>query len=110
MLSAEAAYGANKQGKFWQMYDLLFENQTSWADSPNAKDIFLGYAKKLGLNPNHFQKDMDSGKAKVFINAEEIKGEAVGVNSTPTFFLNGEEIRNPKSYSEFKNLIQQGLK
>ena len=110
MLSAEAAYAANKQGKFWQMHDLLFANQTSWADSNNAEAIFTGYAKKLGLNLNKFQKDMNSGEAKVFINNEENIGTAIGVNSTPTFFLNGTEIQNPRSYSDFKNLIEQKLK
>lgn len=108
--SAEAAYAANQQGKFWQMHDLLFENQTSWADSTNAESTFVDYAGRIGLNIDLFKKDMASEKAKLFINNEENKGSAVGVNSTPTFFLNGVKIQNPPGYDAFKNLIKKYLK
>lgn len=109
LLSSEAAYAANKQGKFWQMHDLLFQNQTSWADSSDAKKIFLNYAQKLGLNLNRFQKEMDSQAARTFIMDEENAGSAAGVNSTPTFFVNGVMIQNPRDYNSFKTLIQQDL-
>lgn len=107
--SSQAAYAAHLQGKFWEMHDLLFENQTDWSDSGNAKDIFESFAKELGLNEEKFKQDMDSSETVRIINSQYSVGAQAGVNSTPTFFLNGELIQNPQSYEDFKKLIQAKL-
>ena len=104
-LSAQTAEAAGKQGKFWEMHDLLYENQKTWAESNDAKTIFLGYAKSLDLNMDQFQKDLDSDSIKNKIEADLQSGIKAGIQGTPTFFINGKSIVNPQSYDEFKNLI-----
>ncbi|MBM2817839.1 MAG: Protein-disulfide isomerase [Parcubacteria group bacterium] len=103
-LSAEAA---GKQNKFWEMHDMLFENQKKWEFEKNAKEIFVGYAQELGLNSEQFKLDLDSKEIKEKVEADYQSGVKAGVNHTPTFFVNGEEIQNPRSYEEFKNIINE---
>jgi len=108
--ASQAAYAAGKQGKFWEMHDMLFEHQTDWAQANNTQDIFFSYAKKLNLDSYQYQKDFADGKTKDFIMNEENQGETIGVNSTPTFFINGKHLENnPQSYSEFKVVIDARL-
>jgi protein-disulfide isomerase len=109
LISAQAVYAAGLQSKFWEMYDLIFENQDSWSISSDAKSIFTDYAKKLGLNLNKFNADIDSDSTKKFIIDEQNKGLDLGINSTPTIFLNGKQIQNPESYEDFKKLIQDEI-
>ncbi|MCL5114116.1 MAG: DsbA family protein [Patescibacteria group bacterium] len=109
MNSAQAAYAAGQQGKFWEMHDLLFETQTSWADSQKAREVFTDYAKKLKLDMDKFKADFDSEKGKSLINDEYSKGLGIGINSTPTFFVNGEKIQNPRTYGDFKSLISNEI-
>jgi len=110
MTSTEAAYAANKQGKFFEMEDLLFTKQQDWEGSSDAESIFAGYATQLGLNKDQFLADMHSQAAQDFIQKQEDAGTNAGVNATPTFFLNGKQIQNPSSYEEFKTLISDTLK
>lgn len=107
-ISARASEAAGKQGKFWEMYDKLFENQTSWSESPDAEKIFIGYATDLDLNIDLFLKDLDSEDIKNKISNDYESGIKSRVNSTPTFFLNGERIQ-PKNYDEFKQLIESEI-
>lgn len=108
-ISAQAAYAAKVQGKFFEMSDLLFNNQTDWAELPDPRSIFVGFAKKLNLDVAKFQKDMDSDAAKNYVNDSEKRALSLGVNSTPTFFINGTQIKNPQNYDGFKKLIDDEL-
>ncbi len=108
MISAQAAYAASKQDKFWEMYDKLYENQTSWSDI-DPRDTFVSYAKDLKLDLDKFKKDMDSDSTKQFINDSENNAASAGINSTPTFFVNGVHIQNPAGYDEFKKIIQDEI-
>ena len=103
-LSAEAA---GKQGKFWEMHDMIFENQKKWEGEKNAGEIFIKYGEDLGLNIEKFKQDLDSKEVKDKVEADYQSGIKAGVNHTPTFFLNGAEIQNPRSYEEFKNIINE---
>ena len=107
-LAARAAEAAGKQGKFWEIIDLIFVNQTSWAEKSNARETFVSYAQLLNLDINRFEKDLDSAELKKEVENDYLSGVAV-VNYTPTFFLNGEKIKNPGSYDEFRNLILEKL-
>ncbi len=109
MLSSQAAYAANKQGKFWEMSELLYENQSSWADQSSAQDIFISYAKKLNLNISEFTTDLNSDATKKTISDAESSAISIGINATPTFFVNGTEIQNPPGYAAFKQIIQDEL-
>lgn len=105
-VAAYAAEAAGKQGKFWEMTDVLFDNQQTWKESnnPQQKD-FINYAKELGLDLEKFKRDIDSSEVKNKV-AEDLKeAEQMGINSTPTFFLNGQKV-NVNSFDEFKILLK----
>ncbi|KKQ36687.1 MAG: DSBA oxidoreductase [Candidatus Levybacteria bacterium GW2011_GWC2_37_7] len=108
MISSQAAYAAGLQGKFWEMHDMIFENQDSWSNT-QARDIFIDYAKKLNLDSNKFESDMTSDATRKFITQEMNKAISLGINSTPTFFVNGKHIQNPAGYEAFKKIIQDEL-
>lgn len=104
--AAIASEAGGKQNKFWEMHDLIFENQKNWSDLSNSKvkELFIKYAETLGLNIEQFKNDLASEEIKNKVNNDLISGETAKVNSTPTFFLNGQK-NSPKSYEEFKQLI-----
>lgn len=108
-ISAQAAYAAKKQAKFFEMSDLLFNNQTDWALQQDPRSIFLGYAKSLKLNTDQFEKDMNSDEAKNYVNTMETQAISEGMNSTPTFVLNGNKITNPNNYQDFKKLVDDQI-
>ncbi len=82
--AALAAEAAGKQGKFWEMHNLLFKNQKSLSDS-----IYTSLAKELDLNLIAFEKDRKDSSISAIISADTDSGTAIGINATPTFFLNG---------------------
>ncbi len=102
--AALASEAGGRQGKFWQIHDMIFENQEEWAETDNAEEIFIRYAQMLGLDIEKFKSDLKLEELKKKITADLRSGQAANVNSTPTFFLNGEKIQ-PKSYEEFKQMI-----
>lgn len=104
--AAYAAEAAGRQGKFWEMYDLIFQNQIDWAEKSKAKDIFLGYAVSLELDAEQFKKDRDLSEVKTRVEKDAQDGLKIGVNSTPTFYLNAKKIQ-PRNYDEFVNLLKQ---
>src|SRR3990167_8426579 len=110
LLSSQAAYAANKQGKYWEMHDLLYVNQTTWSESGDAASIFTDYAKKLDLDADQFTKDMNSDEAKTFVKEGENNAISLGLNSTPSIFLNNKLLNIPLSYEAFKKAIDEELK
>lgn len=109
MISSQAGYAAHLQDKFEDMYNLLFENQNDWANENNPEEIFTGYAKTIGLDIEKFKMDMNSDEAKNAVQEDYQEGVSIGVNSTPTFFLNNKKITNPGTYDDFKKLIQDEI-
>lgn len=105
MPASLASEAAAQQGKFWQMYDQLFSGHTDWTELSDPAPVFLGYAVKIGLDPEKFKTDLASSSLKSFINSQQDEGIHIGINQTPTFFVNGQLIDNPKNYEEFKALI-----
>ena len=108
-ISSYAAEAAGLQGKYWQMHDKLYESQSDWANSTDAKAIFEGYAKDLGLNVTQFDSDISSQKVKNFIQKDVADGTTIGINSTPTFYVNGVKIDSPGSLDGFKKIIQEAI-
>lgn len=105
-VAAYAAEAAGKQNKFWEMVDLLFDNQSTWEKSGDPqKEYFLSYAKELGIDVEQFKKDSDSSEIKNRVAADLREAEQMGVDSTPTFFLNGQKVV-VNSYDEFKTLLK----
>ena len=86
--AALAAEAAGFQGKFWEMHDTLYREQSSWSKAPNARELFESYAGTLGLNMDQFKKDMDSDKVKQKVDSDRALGDSLGINVTPTMFIN----------------------
>jgi len=105
-LAAYAAEAAGLQGKYWEMHDFLFTKQSEWSASGSARDIFVRYAESLGMSVDQFKKDIDSDAVKNRIAADVNDGNALGINATPTFFLNNRKIENPANLSDFETLIK----
>jgi protein-disulfide isomerase len=105
--AALVAEAAGKQGKFWEMHDIIFSTQSEWASSPNASGMMLSYIQSLGLNLDQFQKDVTDSKLKAKIQNQYKSGIKSGVQSTPTFFVNGKMIENPRSFEEWLTVIDQ---
>jgi len=108
-LAATVAEAAGKQGKFWEMHDLIFQNQSDWSEEKNVAILFAKYAQDIGLDLARFQTDIASDDIKAKIENDYKSGVKAGVNSTPSFFLNGKKMDNPRNYDEFKNAIEQTL-
>ena len=107
--AAIAAEAAGLQGKFWEMHDLLFENQDEWANENKPQKIFLNYAKKLNLDLKKFEIDLNSEELKNKVQNSYTEALSYGLEYTPTFILNGEIIKNPSSFEEFYELIKQKI-
>lgn len=103
--AAKASEAAGKQNKFWEMHDLIFDNQEDWENERNPKDKFTSYAKELELDEEKFFNDFESSEVESDVNSDLLKANSLGVNSTPTFYLNGNKIQ-PGSYDDLKNIIE----
>ncbi len=104
-LGSEAAEAAGEQGKYWEMNDILYSRQIEWSESNNAIDYFVKYAAELKLDTAKFKKSIVDYKFDEKIKADQTDGQTLGVNSTPTFFLNGEKIVGGQSYDTWKKKI-----
>jgi protein-disulfide isomerase len=92
LAAARAAEAAGLQGKFWEMHDLLYEDQKTWHDAADVRPIFEAYATRIGLAIDQFQRDISDGIVDQRITLDRARGYSIGVNSTPTVFLNGREV------------------
>jgi protein-disulfide isomerase len=108
-LAAYAVEAAGRQEKFWEMHHLIFDNQAYWKDKRSADEIFINYAQTLNLNLDQFKTDFASKEIRKKVEDAYSNAVRLGLNSTPTFFLNGKKISNPRNYEDFKNLILQAI-
>ena len=109
MISAQAAEAAGAQGKFWEMGNMLYERQNEWSGNPKALEMFASYAKELGLDVKAFTDSVSQNKFKDVIEKDLSDARALGVNSTPTFFINGEKFEGGLSFDAFKKKIDEKL-
>ena len=93
MAAAQAAEAARIQNRFWEMHDLLYENQTLWKDDINPRSIFVQFATNLGLNTWQFTRDMDDKEIQMRIEADEDAAAKQGIDGTPTILINGRQLR-----------------
>ncbi len=100
-LASQASEAAGKQGKFWEFHDILYAHQTEWSNLGDVTEKFTEYAKSLGLNEAQFKTDMKSSAAKDRVDRDENEGIRYGVDSTPTFYLNGKKL----TLNSFNGLI-----
>ena len=106
-VAAYAAEAAGIQNKFWEMTDLLFDNQQTWKESKNPQqEDFVNYAKELKLDLEKFKKDIDSSEVKNKVAEDLREADQMRVDSTPTFFLNGQKVE-VNSFDEFKKMLKE---
>lgn len=111
-LSAQAAEAAGAQGKYWEMYDLLYGNQDEWASTPTNFVIqrnFDAYAQSLGLDMDKFHQDINSDQVLKKVKGDLDGGVAVGVDRTPTFYVNLQHINNPSGEAELRSILDNAL-
>lgn len=98
--AAEAFECAVDQGREWQLYGLMYQNQGDL-----TVDSLKSYAVQAGLNSSLFNACLDSGVKAAVVQQEIKEGEGLGVQGTPTFFINGQMLEGYQSQSSFENVI-----
>lgn len=104
MPAAEAAMAAHAQGKFWEMYAKLFENQQSL-----SRETYERIAQEIGLNMTRFRADLDNHTHQAAIQASQQQAAALGARGTPAFFINGRKLRGAQPFEGFKAIIDEEL-
>ena len=103
-LAAEAAVAAQKQGKFWQFQDKLWENQDSLSPAGMEK-----FAKELGLDVSKFRADLDDVKTKAHVQKDRVDGGTLGLSSTPTLYINGREYTDAKDTESLREWVKEEI-
>ena len=103
-MAAEASRCALAQGKYWEMHDAMFADQ-----SKLDEDALVKTAMGLGMNQNSFKSCLTSAKYKAEVQRDFEAGAQAGVNATPTFFINGELLSGVQSDADFSKIIDQQL-
>ena len=98
--ASRAAEAAGQQGKFWEMHDMLYDNQKEWSDSMEPRVQFDSYATRLGLDVQRFKTDMERQDLADRVKADYARGMSLDVKGTPTIFLNGREMVPGKLVTE----------
>lgn len=106
--AALAAECAADQGRFWDYHDTLFARQGTSSD-PFNRSALKQYAVQLGLDTAQFNACLDSNKHLEKVTRDTSDGRGLGVNATPTFFVNGQKIEGAQPYSVFKAAIDAAL-
>jgi protein-disulfide isomerase len=103
--AAEASICAQDQGKFWEMYDALFAEQSSL-----GVDALKEKAKRLGLDSAKFDHCLDSGESKDVVQLDVRAADQLGISSTPASFVNGRFVRGAVSVEELSHIIDDELR
>ncbi len=106
--SAQSVEAAALQGKFWEMHNIVYENQKDWENEKDPNGKFEDYARQIGLNIDQWKKDRDSAKVKDLIKADVALGEKLGLQGTPSFLINGVQVK-PNSEAELLAAIDKAL-
>ncbi|KND51836.1 MAG: Periplasmic thiol:disulfide interchange protein DsbA [Parcubacteria bacterium C7867-001] len=110
MTAALAAEAAGRQGKFWEMHDLMYTRQKDWGEKQvSTPEVFEEYAQELGLNMEQFKTDVASASVKERVERNLNQAIELKLQGTPSFFLQGKKIANPQSPEAFKALIRAEL-
>ena len=110
----EAAYtaeAAGLQGRYWEMHDLLYREQSNWSNAPDVKQLFVSYAKMLGLEMDRFEADILGPTVKARVTADQERGKSLGVNATPSIFINNQGVPpNSLNPTALRAAIDEALK
>ncbi len=103
-LAAEASLAAHAQGKFWEMHDLIFEDQKSL-----SREVFEDYAEQLGLDMERFRRELDEGVHTAHVEGDKQIAQRIEVRGTPSLFVNGRRAAGV-SYEDLKPQVEEELK
>jgi protein-disulfide isomerase len=107
--ASEAAECAGEQGQYWPMHARIFQGQDEWGRQTDPVPVLKGYAAELELDTGLFDACLDSGRFAAEVQADVVEGSAAGVDSTPTFFINGRPLIGALPFSEFQRVIEEEL-
>ena len=93
LMAAQAAEAAGVQNKFWEMHDLLYENQAKWVPEKDLVPVFVDYAKQIGIDPDQFMKDLNGETVAQRIFQDGKRAHSFGFQGTPSFLVNGKEAK-----------------
>jgi NhaA family Na+:H+ antiporter len=111
LIAAQAAEAAGLQGRFWEMHDKLYENQTAWSEARDLVPILVDYAKQIGLDTDRFMKDLNGEVVSTRIFQDGKRAHALNINGTPTFYVNGKEAKGDNQKPEgLREMINQALR
>ena len=99
-----AAEAAHRQGKFWEMHDLIFANQREM-----SPEKYEQWAQEIGLDMEKFKQDIVAKSVKSRLDADTREAARVGNRGTPGFFINGRILRGAKPFDAFKTIIDEEL-
>jgi protein-disulfide isomerase len=104
LTSAKAAMAAHRQGKFWEMHDLIFANRSAM-----SAEAYERWAALNGLDLARWRTDMSSARIAADIRSDQKEAEQVGATGTPAFFLNGIAVHGAQDYLTFKAVIEDQI-
>lgn len=87
-ITSEASECAGLQGKFWEMHDLLFENQSEWSSSADVLTFLQGYGAELGLDQATFDACLQGNETAPRVAADSSFAASLGIGGTPFFVIN----------------------
>ncbi len=108
-LASRWAEAAGLQGKFFEMHDLMYENQETWARSGDPTRYFSAYADQLTLDSARLKTDAASSAVNDTINADKNAGDVFKISGTPTFILNDKKIQNPRDLESFRKILNDEI-
>lgn len=103
---ARAIEAARMLDKGWEMMALMFEKQGEWSDSDKPEEMFVKYAKSIGLDENAFDEKQKGGESDKFVGEDSSLGSRLQLSGTPTFFVNGEQVGSPYVLVKVKDLLK----
>ncbi len=109
VVAARAAEAAGQQGKFWELHDKLYDTQNTWGERKQDNDIFFAFAQQAGVDMVQFEKDFERKETRARVERDRQQGTLIGVSGTPSFFLNGVKLRNPKTLENFKTVLDAAI-
>jgi protein-disulfide isomerase len=92
--AAHAAAAAGLQGRFLEMHNLLYESQNVWSEASDLRPIVVNFARQLGLDVERFTRDIDGARVDALVSADVRRANSMGVDATPTLFIDGQLIEN----------------
>jgi protein-disulfide isomerase len=107
--AAEAAECAADQDKFWEYHDILFAKQNGENQGAFAKENLKQFAAEIGLDSGKFNECLDSGKHTELVQTDTATAQQIGVQSTPSFLVNGTPLVGAVAIEKFKELIEPVL-